>query len=91
MAEAAPEVLESAITRFVDLGLEAIEVYHSCHCEEDRASFRSLAQRFQLVRTGGSDFHGDNKPDAPLGFSGEGVSLGYEMVGVLRERLQSRR
>jgi hypothetical protein len=31
------------------------------------ASYLALAQRFGLVTTGGSDFHGASKPDIQLG------------------------
>ncbi len=49
------------------LGLRAIEVYHSDHSPENRSYYRSLAQRFHLGITGGSDFHGANKPLISLG------------------------
>ncbi len=49
------------------LGLRAIEVYHSDHSEENVAYYKSLAERFNLGITGGSDFHGANKVDIQLG------------------------
>lgn len=48
-------------------GLRAIEVYHSDHTPENVAYYKSLAERFQLGVTGGSDFHGANKPKIALG------------------------
>lgn len=49
------------------LGLRAIEVYHSEHSPENVSYYASLAARFSLGVTGGSDFHGANKPDIFLG------------------------
>jgi 3',5'-nucleoside bisphosphate phosphatase len=49
------------------MGMGAIEVYHSDHTPENVADYRSLAERFGLVMTGGSDFHGGNKPLIALG------------------------
>lgn len=49
------------------LGLDAIEVYHSEHSPENVAYYNSLAERFGLGITGGSDFHGANKTDIALG------------------------
>jgi 3',5'-nucleoside bisphosphate phosphatase len=49
------------------LGLRAIEVYHSDHTPDNVAFYGSLAQRFNLGMTGGSDFHGANKPSISLG------------------------
>lgn len=41
-------------------GLDAIEVYHSDHTQEDTTAYRRLAARFGLLVTGGSDFHGED-------------------------------
>ena len=49
------------------LGLRAIEVYHSDHSPENVSYYASLAERFQLGITGGSDFHGAIKPLISLG------------------------
>ncbi|MDE2572374.1 MAG: PHP domain-containing protein [bacterium] len=39
------------------VGLQGLEVFYPKHDPNERAHFRSLAQRFDLVMTGGSDFH----------------------------------
>ncbi len=49
------------------MGMRALEVYHSDHSPENVAFYLSLAQRFGLAPTGGSDFHGGNKPLISLG------------------------
>lgn len=49
------------------LGLRAVEVYHSEHSPENVSYYASLAARFGLGVTGGSDFHGANKADIQLG------------------------
>ncbi|MCU0610659.1 MAG: PHP domain-containing protein [Candidatus Eisenbacteria bacterium] len=48
----------------VSLGLQALEVIHPDHNREDVERYRSLAERFGLVATGGSDFHGNDKEGA---------------------------
>jgi hypothetical protein len=59
------------LARFVEdlaaTGLKAIEVYHSDHSPENVSYYKSLAERFDLGMTGGSDFHGGNKPQIALG------------------------
>ena len=82
--------LEAEIGRLADQGLGGIEVYNSCQNPRENAVYHRIAKRFNLVETGGSDFHGANKPDVDLGFMGDGVQLGYEMVDVLRERIRKR-
>lgn len=50
-----------------EVGLAAIEAYHSDHTPQDTELFVELARRHNLRVTGGSDFHGAVKPDVSLG------------------------
>ncbi len=61
------EKLAEYVEDLAGLGLRAIEVYHSDHSPENVAYYGSLAERFNLGMTGGSDFHGANKPLISLG------------------------
>jgi predicted metal-dependent phosphoesterase TrpH len=58
---------EELISGFVALGLDAIEAYHSDHEAHDVQRYLSYAKKYGLKVTGGSDFHGDNKPSVKLG------------------------
>ncbi len=80
--------LEKEIACFKEEGLGGIEVYNSCQHFKENELYLKLAGRFDLVATGGSDFHGANKPGVKLGFLGENVHLGYEMVDKLRARIK---
>ncbi|MDR1183475.1 MAG: PHP domain-containing protein, partial [Coriobacteriales bacterium] len=46
------------VPSLVDAGLEGIEKYHPAHNEGDWRRVDQLAQAFDLIRTGGSDYHG---------------------------------
>jgi len=48
-------------------GLKGIEAVYARNKGSDEAFVRSLAQKYSLLITGGSDFHGTNKPDIALG------------------------
>jgi hypothetical protein len=61
------EKLAAYVEDLAGLGLRAIEVYHSDHSPENVSYYGSLAERFNLGVTGGSDFHGANKPLISLG------------------------
>jgi predicted metal-dependent phosphoesterase TrpH len=50
-----------------DAGMNAIEAYHSDHEPEETQLYLSLAVRYGLLVTGGSDFHGTVKPGVRLG------------------------
>jgi predicted metal-dependent phosphoesterase TrpH len=62
-----PELLASLVAG----GLDGVEVYHSDHTPPVRAELTVYAARHRLLVTGGSDFHGDDGRDRPLG----GVTL----------------
>ena len=60
---------DDLIAPLADRGLDAIEVYHSDHTQEDTTAYRRLAARHGLLVSGGSDFHGDDPSmaDSPSG------------------------
>jgi len=63
--------LERLVTTLVSAGLEGIEVYYPQHSPQHIARFEELAAQYGLLMTGGTDFHGDLKPDIKMG-SGHG-------------------
>jgi predicted metal-dependent phosphoesterase TrpH len=48
------------MTYCVEKGIMGVECYHSKHSTSDEKLIRSFAERFGLIITGGSDFHGEN-------------------------------
>jgi predicted metal-dependent phosphoesterase TrpH len=68
-------------------GLAGIEVWHPSHDPDQRALVADLARRHDLLPSGGSDFHGDNKPHIRLG-AGDGT---IEVHRDTWDRLSERR
>ncbi len=60
--------LETIVKDLADLGLAGIEVMHSDHDAAAVRKYSQLADRFGLIRTGGSDFHGTSKKSISLGW-----------------------
>ncbi len=58
---------EALIGQIAAMGLRAIEVYHSDQTAADSARYLAIARKYGLLVTGGSDFHGANKPSIQLG------------------------
>ena len=79
--------LERVVKDFVDLGLAGIEVIHSDHDAKLVEKYSALADRYGLLKTGGSDFHGTNKKDIDLG-TARGRKIPREFFDRLRERCQ---
>lgn len=47
------------IPQLVAAGLEGLEVYHPDHTPATQAHFLSLARQYNLLVTGGTDYHGE--------------------------------
>lgn len=58
---------EELVRRHLDLGLSGLEVHYSKYKSARRSQFAELATRFDLVQTGGSDFHEDSHNGPVLG------------------------
>ncbi|MDD6612716.1 MAG: PHP domain-containing protein [Clostridiales bacterium] len=58
---------EKLIEYFLNLPLDGIEVFSSYHNAIETAFYLDLAQKYHLLITGGSDFHGKIKPNIRMG------------------------
>ena len=56
-------------------GLQGMEVYYSTYDEATTALALDTAAAFGLKKSGGSDFHGTNKPDIRLGEGGGNLQI----------------
>jgi 3',5'-nucleoside bisphosphate phosphatase len=59
--------LDAVVADLVRFGLVGIETYCASYTSQMIADYGRLAKRHGLVRSGGSDFHGKQKPDIRLG------------------------
>lgn len=59
----------------VSWGLQGMEVYYSTYDEPTTAAALAMADAFRLLPSGGSDFHGANKPDIQLGVGRGGLRV----------------
>ncbi|SFB36953.1 hypothetical protein SAMN05216312_106365 [Cohnella sp. OV330] len=68
---------------------DGVEAYHSDHTAEDERRYAAMAQRYGVIATGGSDFHGERKGrvyHGPIGWR----SADGDVVRALRERSKDR-
>ncbi len=60
---------DDLIEYLVRLGIRGLEVYYPMHSPGDVARYQKICRRFDLIATGGSDFHGADKPDISIGMA----------------------
>jgi predicted metal-dependent phosphoesterase TrpH len=82
-----PEVVRALLKDLVDGGLDAIEVYHSEHQPADVTFYQEIVRQFDLIATGGSDFHGETKPGIELGTGRNG---NVHVDAALLDRMRGR-
>ena len=58
---------EAPLLELIDFGLVGIEVYSSYHRADTVSFYRQIAEKYHLLQTTGSDFHGKIKPSIHLG------------------------
>jgi predicted metal-dependent phosphoesterase TrpH len=83
----APGGLETFVERLVASGLDGLEVWHPSQHPGTSRRIRRLAQKWDLVPTGGSDFHGADRPDVELGRGRGRLRLGRSVREKILERI----
>ncbi len=80
-----------ALRRFLapatECGLVGMEVLYSKFTPEQTTEAMSIADEFDLLYSGGSDFHGENKPDIALGVGRGNLQIPINYLDALRSRL----
>lgn len=69
--------LETLVERLKQAGLMGIEVMYSNHMGQDETYAKHLAKKFELLPSGGSDFHGSNKPAIDIGTGRGNLRIPY--------------
>ena len=77
--------LENLILRLIEEGLKGIEVYYPEHSASEVAQYETLAKRYGLLMTGGTDYHGIEKNRLDIGVGKGEMKLPYSIVVKLKE------
>lgn len=78
------EELDALIKRLKEAGLAGLEVFYSSNTGFDEGIARRYANRYDLIMTGGSDFHGANKPQISLGSGRGNLKIPYSVLENLK-------
>lgn len=76
--------LESLILELKEAGLQGIEAIYSSNTGMDESNMRRLARKMDLKISGGSDFHGKNKPLIEMGSGKGNLRIPYSVLTKLR-------
>lgn len=70
-------------------GLDGVETLYSTHTKEDVVHLLQVCLNLKLFPTGGSDFHGANKPKLDLGCGYGELCIPSDVLKPMKQRLKS--
>lgn len=78
--------IESLVSELKEYGLDGIEVEYTTYTPKQAEFITSLADRYSLLHSGGSDFHGTYKLGVYLGIGKGNLKIPYSYWTALKER-----
>ena len=79
------DALDNFVGDLKELGLLGMEVFYSGYKSSRSAEYTRIARHHNLVRSGGSDFHGTNKPNIRLGRGIGNLYVRDDLLGPIQE------
>jgi len=79
-------LLDPLLGTLSEYGLDGMEVIYSTYSEGQSRYYRELAEKYHLLSSGGSDFHGTHKPGIDLGVGQGRLKVPFDLLEPLRKR-----
>ncbi len=80
--------LREFLKEAVPCGLDAMETLYSTYDEQTTAVAKQVAEEFGLLHSGGSDYHGGNKPSIQMGIGQGNLAIPQGLMTAMEERLK---
>lgn len=81
--------LDTAVSTLCSLGLDGLETWYSSNLGNDLQRMKKLADKYHLLYSGGSDFHGANKPQIKIGRGRGKLFIPYDIVAAHKAALKN--
>ena len=78
--------LREFLKEAVPCGLDGMETLYSTYDAETTATAKRVAEEFGLLHSGGSDYHGDNKPHIQMGIGQGNLAIPLTLAATLQLR-----
>ena len=79
--------LDALVQKLKEAGLTGIEAIYSTYSPAEERQIRKLSTKYDLLLSGGSDFHGENKPGLDLGTGYGKLYVPEEILDKLKTAL----
>jgi len=87
LLELSPDALEQQLLALKDYGLDGVECYHSAHDREYTEMCLHLCKKHDFMVSGGSDFHGANKPYVKIGQVLDGQYIDGHLLDDIKRKI----
>jgi predicted metal-dependent phosphoesterase TrpH len=79
---------EELIIQLNTFGIDGVETYYPGYNSSTINSLNELTKKYNLLTSGGSDFHGDKKPNNLLGigYENQPINVSYELLNKMKEK-----
>ena len=77
--------LETLVKELKEAGLVGLEAVYSENSIADEGNMKRLAKKYDLLISGGSDFHGSNKPHLDLGTGRGNLRIPEDILNTLKK------
>ena len=79
--------LENLLSELKDSGFDGVEVFYNNHSQLEEDRLMKIADKLEFVISGGTDFHGGNKPSIRLGVGYGNMAIPYEVLQEMKQRV----
>jgi predicted metal-dependent phosphoesterase TrpH len=80
------EQLKQYLKTLIPWGLAGVEGYYTDYTPDMERRYRAMAKELDLVISGGTDYHGANKPHISIGKGRGDLQIPYSVLDGLRAR-----
>ena len=78
---------EKTVKRLMGYGLRGIEVFYSGYDKSTENIAHRICEKFNLIKSGGTDFHGTRRPGVYLGTGRGNMCVPYELLIDIKKEL----
>ena len=76
--------LDSLLQELKDVGFDGIEVFYNNHSQAEEDRLMQAADKLGFLISGGTDFHGENKPAIKIGVGYGNMAIPYEVLQEMK-------
>ncbi|WP_026669233.1 PHP domain-containing protein [Butyrivibrio sp. AE3006] len=79
------DAMDELVGEMKEAGVVGIEALYATYTPQDERDMRALATKYDLLISGGSDFHGSNKPHIDLGTGTGRLCIQYDYLEKIKD------